>query len=61
MRAPLGQFAERMKRNNEISEFIRGLIREFGVSPDLIATIAEEEQKRLQEKVRYFIHQGSGQ
>jgi len=57
MKAPLNQFAERIARNNETREFIVGLIREYGVSPDLVANIAKEEQERLFQQMSDFVHQ----
>ena len=57
MKAPLNQFAERIARNNETREFIVGLIREHGVSPDLVANIAKEEQERLSQQMSDFVHQ----
>jgi len=57
MRAPLDQFAERIARNGETREFIQGLIREHGVTPDLVAQIAKEEQEHLSQKMSDFVHQ----
>ena len=42
MREPLNQFADRIIRNNEVSEFIRGLI-EKGVSPQAIVDATKPE------------------
>jgi hypothetical protein len=40
MREPLSVFADRLVRNGEITEFIRGLIVEKGVSAETITEVA---------------------
>ena len=42
MRPPLDQFAERIARNNEVEEFITGLIDEHGVEATEVIDIAEK-------------------
>ncbi len=42
MKAPLDQFAERIVRNNELEEFIMGLIEEHHVQPSKIMDIAQK-------------------
>jgi hypothetical protein len=45
MRAPLGQFAERLCRNGEVQEFIQGLIHEHGVPPGAIIAATKDPQQ----------------
>jgi len=41
MRAPLDEFANRLLRNGEITEFVQGLINEKGVDPHDIISAAQ--------------------
>lgn len=53
MKAPLGEFAARIVRNNEVDEFIKGLIQEQGVDPAKIrdaATAAEKDRNQVPKK-----------
>lgn len=45
MRQPLDQFADRLVRNDEVQEFIQGLIHEKGVKPTLIIRSAQSKHQ----------------
>ena len=49
MKSPLDQFAERIVRNNEVGEFIFGLVIEHQVDPNYIHNILDEIEKQKEE------------
>lgn len=57
MREPLNQFAERIIRNDEVKEFIQGLI-EKGVSPHAIKAATEPPPKPQEDFGRHRMDHG---
>ena len=53
MREPLNQFADRLVRNGEVAEFVRGLVEEKGADAGLISEVARSAQ--AQESFRPLI------
>lgn len=57
MRQPLGQFAARIAQNQEVEEFIRGLIEEHGVPADRIIRFAQD--AKAYGRGEYFMQGGT--